>query len=49
MVLHTRMGPGPVRLTESAGCCLVNMATGQPSSDAQAIAYGAVGDSLARL
>ena len=49
MVLHTRMGPGPVRLTESAECCLVDMATGVPSGDAQAIAFGAVGDSLARL
>jgi hypothetical protein len=49
MVLHTRMGPGPVRLTESPECSLVDMATGQPSADAQAIANGAVGESLARL
>ena len=50
MVLHTRTGTGPVRLSsEGAAVSLIDLASGLPSARASDIAFGAVGDSLARL
>ena len=51
MVLHTWVGGGPVRLTESDTVSLLDMSTGLPKSaaDTEAIAFGAVvGDGLSR-
>jgi diphosphomevalonate decarboxylase len=48
-ILYTRCGAGPQRLTAAgAAVALLDVATGLPKPEAQAIAFGAVGDALAQ-